>query len=442
MNYPTQQQAWGVQPHAHPSYPLRPTVYDAVNALPPVLRQVVLGVQAQSGAPLEVVLLNTLCLASFAVSTHVDVRALSGDTMPLTLHGHVSSPSCSGKSTAFRSLFKPIKAAMRLYGLGEHFEDATPRALTGDLGKSNGLGLLALEEGGTYYKKPLGKDFHLMIELFDGIIPHVSRVGLDSSATDIPTGARFAVIINTPPGPQERWLAKHKDAALDSGGLARTFMVRSSLSPVNVAAPPYSSEDEWRTWGNRIDVCFKGDLENLEYSRQGGRFVLDLLPEARVLLRQISNHYRQVTVVEGLPEGAAAHARRQPELILRLTGVMHAFQGFNGGIALETIERALPIAEFLADHWRAIVFPPPPVQQALIDADILEMRMRRSGTPMLQSDMLAMAPNLGWSKAQMSEAIRFLCGGGRAQVVPRISKGRRYIVVELLGPRPFLPGSA
>jgi len=128
---------------------------------------------------------------------------------------------------------------------------------------------------------------------------------------------------------------------------------------------------------------------------------------------------------------------------------MHVFEAYGGAVSPDTMTRAVTIAGYFGVCWLATVFPPRPVPEVVQRGqrllDHLHCCARQVGLHTLscrKADIEALAPNFGWSKVEMVQAITWVCGQGLARVVPRTENGRRVIKFELIAnPGGFLPGN-
>lgn len=115
--------------------------------------------------------------------------------------------------------------------------------------------------------------------------------------------------------------------------------------------------------------------------------------------------------------------RRLPEQVLRIAGTMHAYEGFEGLVSIDTIRCALAVGEFLAGEWLRQVYPQPsPPQPAQDELDAQELlrhlRQHRFLTGQIlwpQGWLKTQMKNLGWKPSRAEKALLKLCGSGSAR---------------------------
>ncbi|WP_441459729.1 DUF3987 domain-containing protein [Burkholderia thailandensis] len=410
-------------------------VLDAVEALPPRLKKVVWGLHNHYGVPLEIALGNLLGILSFVSQGVCNVCDSKGDPMPLSVIVHVVGAPASGKSATYIRLMQPVRAAMRDWLYQWEFDDPTPQGIKRE---SPTLGFCGHEEGDAFFETPFGRDFALQISLRDGFVPVVTRAKRRDDDRQSKGVTRFTILVLHQPDRYEEWLEKYRKKGLGSGFLARVWMVLShSMSDKSAIGRYPQFEGALEEWDERV-------TELLKLSKGNGNnglanlFAMDVAADAGYVLKQAQQRIDSMSA-QGVFHQAPAVAARYHERVSVLAALFQLYEGNGRVITREMMSAATVVAEYLLGQWMDIVFPP----KLMSDAEQRAQRFLewlydlrdKNGKPILvhrKSDLEVQAPNFGWTRAEMAEVIKIICGHGLAQVIQRTENGRRVINVELM----------
>lgn len=410
-------------------------VLDAVEALPPRLKKVVWGLHNRYGVPLEIALGNPLGILSFVSQGVCNVLDIKGDPMPLSVIVHVVGAPASGKSATFLRLSQPVRAAMRDWPHQWEFDDSTPQGIKRE---SPTLGFCGHEEGDAFFETAFGRDFALQISLRDGFVPVVTRAKRRDDDRKSKGGTRFTILVLHQPDRYEEWLGKYRKKGLGSGFLPRVWMVQSHAMSDKSAIGRYPQfEGALEEWDERVSELLKLGKENAN-NGLADLFAMDVAADAGYVLNQAQQRIDSMSA-QGMFDQAPAVAARYHERVSVLAALFQLYEGNGRVITREMMSAATVVAEYLLGQWMDIVFPP----QQMSDAEQRAQRLLewlyslrdKNGARIVvhrKSYLEVEAPNFGWTKAEMAEAIKLICGHGLAQVIQRIENGRRVINFELI----------
>lgn len=436
-----------------------PATWQAINALTPTLFRIASEQRAIYGTASEAILVNLLGKISFAASGNFRIRGHHGKVMPLILHLRYAGPPLSGKSDARDRFRAPIVEGMAGWKKSWQFENVTPPALLRKIRNGAVYAMLGTAEGrghlGDNASGQLSRSFENLNDLYDGHVPVFDRAddNDEKMVVNAPESAIFVICVNTQNDKHRAWLDKNAKDAIESGNLYRLMMMVGDQIAVE-GAGSQQPEMALLDYDQRMVELLASARHNLKAMPVSRLPVIEVLPESEEILRRAQERFVQMASAVLSPNHALAFAVRLAANTRRIAGCMHVFERYDGALSVDTMTRAATIAECFAAHWLASVFPPKPVSevmhrgQRLLDA-LYDWARNMPHPSWRKSDVVALAPNFGWSEAEMKKAITTICGNGLAQVMTRIEGGRRVIVLELARTRatlfqptgqPWLPG--
>ncbi|WP_242610552.1 DUF3987 domain-containing protein [Burkholderia vietnamiensis] len=275
----------------------------------------------------------------------------------------------------------------------------------------------------------------------DGNIPSFDRA--DDDEEKVVANARDSAVltmcINVQDDAHRDWLDKHEKEAIASGYLFRLLMIETDeLS--DEGSGGQQPESALLDYDQRIGELLASARRTLETTPASELPEVEVSPEAEHILRLAQERFKYMASVALPPRDELVFAVRLAANARRIAGCMHVFERYEGSVSAAVMKRAVTIAECFGAHWLATVFPPKPIPEAVQRAqrllDYLYDRPRWQPASWRKAEIEVRAPNFGWTKAEMNEAIASICGQGWAEVVPRIENGRRVIKLEL-NPYPF-----
>ncbi|WP_158898894.1 DUF3987 domain-containing protein [Burkholderia sp. L27(2015)] len=449
MHYPVNPFGGGFMPSqtpvANPRFGYGPTLTSqAINALTPTLFRAAIEQRAIFGSTEEAILANLLGATSFAAAGNSRIRGHNGKPMLLGLHIRFVGPPLSGKTDAHDRSNNPIDEGMRGWKKTWRFSNVRPPTLIRKIRGGAVFSMLSMSEGRAHLGDPLSFEFALLSDLYDGQVPAFSRADDDDDAVaNAPDSAIFVKCVNVQSDRHREWLKKHGEEATGSGYQYRELVLETDQRAVE-GVGRQQPEVALLEYDRRIGELIASARRKLEAMSASQLPVIDVPLESEQILRQALEHFRgmarlflPLNEVEVFAVRLAANTRR-------IAGCMHVFEGYEGGVSADTMVRAVTIAECFGAHWLASVFPPKPIPEAVQRAqhllDSLRAWARQAGVQFpswKKSDIEVWAPNFGWTRAEMNEAIMWICEQGFAQVVPRTEKGRRVVKLELIAPNIF-----
>lgn len=448
MNIPTyfNERGFGRQSVSHlPEgyYPL--PIRQAVSALPRGMWDAVKECCDIYGVGYEVAFTNVLGPVSLASASNFRIRDWDGQPMVLGLNILLGAEPLGGKSKAHKRFNASIVAAMRGWKKRWLFDNATPAALQRKIRGGSDLVMVSTAEARGYLKNLLSREFQLLNDLYDGNVSSFDRADdKEDIGEDAPDSAVFVVCVNAQNDALRDWLDKHGKEAIASGYLFRVLMMETDELAIE-GAGAQQPESALLDYDHRIGELVASAQEKLETMSASELPVIEVSSDAEHVLRQGQGRFEYIASAALSSRLATVFAVRLGANARRIAGCMHVFEGYEGPVSSDTMNRAVTIAEFFGAQWLAAVFPPEPIPEPIRRArellDHLHNLARHPWAPQTswrKADIVGKAPNFKWTPAQMHDAIRLICGWGFAEIVTRVENGRRVVKLEL---RPYLAGN-
>lgn len=411
-------------------------ITQAIYALTPKLFRVASELRAIYGSTDGAILTNLLGKVSFAAASNFRIRGHNGKAVQLGLHIVFAGRTLSGKTDTHDRLIAPIIEAMKGWNKSWRFDNVTPATLQRKMRSGSVLAMLSMAEGRGYLRRQLSRAFQELNELHDGCLPGFDRADDDDAmTTDAPDSVVFVVSVNAQNDAMRTWLQHFGQEAIESGYLFRKLMLQTEETAVE-GAGSQQPEVALLDYDHEMVEMMAAGMVKLVKQSASQLPVIEVMPEAEQLLRPALDHFMQMASPFLSANDARAFAVRLSANTRRIAGCMHAFERYEGAVSANTMARAITIAECFASHWLAMVFPPKPMPDAeqrglRLLQYLLGLADRYGVWVHRKSDLEALAPNFGWTKAEMSAAIVLICGHGLARVVPRNENGNRVVNVEL-----------
>lgn len=431
-----------------PSGYVAPSLHQAISVLTPRMYRAAHECCSIYGAGYGAVLANMLGKVSFAVSGNFRIRGHNGRSMPLSLHIRFAGARLSGKTEAHDRLIAPILAVMKGWKKPWLFSDVLPPTLIRKIRGGAVLTMLTMQEGRGHLDSKLSRTFQDLSDLYEATIPPFARADDDDDdlIEHAPDSAIFVTCVNVQDDKNREWLGKYGKSAIESGYVFRLLMMESD-ELANEGAGEQQPEFALLDYDHRIVELVTSGLIKLKDTPVNQLPEIKVAPEAEQVLQQAQEHFKFMASAMLSPRDVIVFAVRLSANARRIAGCMHVFEGYEGVVSSNTMARAVTIAEFFGERWLAAVFPPKQVPeseqrgQRLFDSLYAHACQAGLHAPSArEAEIKALAPNFGWSKAEMTEAMTWVCGRGLAQVVPRTENGRRVIKFELLvSPSGFMP---
>jgi hypothetical protein len=426
------------QPDCLPAGYSPPSQSQTVSALTPKLYRSVCECHAIYGAGYGAGLANILGKVSFAVSGNFRIRGNNGRSMPLSLHIRFAGARLSGKSEAHLRFNAPVVEAMKGWKKPWLFDNVLPPTLLRKMRAGSVLSMLSMPEGRGHLAGALSRSFQDLSDLYDSNMPSFDRADDDEElAGHALESAILVACVNVQDDAHRKWLDSFGQDAMASGYLFRLLMMECdelAIEGAGAQQPEFALLD----YDDRIIELITSGRVKLESMPANKLPVIDVAPEAEQILRQAKGHFCSMSGKALSSRDVIVFSARLCANARRIAGCMHVFERYDGPVSADTMARAVMIAEYFGACWLATVFPSKPLpagvqrgQHLLDKLCTWVLQSRVSPLSWREADIVALAPNFGWSKAEMREAMTWMCCAGFAQVLPRNEGGRRVIKFEL-----------
>lgn len=191
----------------------------------------------------------------------------------------------------------------------------------------------------------------------------VVRIDQKASLSCVVKDSRLAMYGATQPGVMSDFMKRHGDIARDSGLLARFLMVFDDSVPRGIQHRHHpKAYEHYEVYGRRVKELRRigvSQRENigsertlLKLSQDASRRIDNVRPAIAAEMYQGMRFYR-----------IQDFAVRIPEKAIRIAGVIHLFEGFEGDISLETINVAISICLRYSDEFERLFAGPTPEEQ-------------------------------------------------------------------------------
>lgn len=248
------------------------------------------------------------------------------------------------------------------------YNDASPAGLKSCLGEnSNSIGLVS-DEGASIFCGQAITDLSLHNSLWGGATIQVDRAKKSLTIVD----PRLTISVMVQPGTLQRYLDRKGEEASEQGFFAR-FNFCSPLSTQGTRFI-YNSVTSWQhlpIFQARIreiaDANVGQDGEPVE------KITLSFTPQAQE--RWISAYNDIESRVSPGREffNVKDYAAKLADNMARLAALFHFFDGNEGQISLDTLERAITVQVWFANEYLRLFSPPPQMPQEQRDAFDLEI---------------------------------------------------------------------
>jgi hypothetical protein len=420
--------------------PRAPSALRAIGALSPRLFRAASEQRAIYGSTYEVILANLLGKLSFGASSSFRIRGHNGNAMPLGLFIRFVGAPLSGKTDAHDRFNAPVIEAMKGWGKRWLLDNLTRPGLLRKIRGGAVLLMLSMAEGRTHLDDRMSRAFSEFNDLYDGHVPAFDRAADDDDELILsaPDSAIFIQCVNVHHDKHREWLDKNAREAIGSGYLYR-LLISVAEDTALEGAGKQQPEVALLDYDQRMVELIAGGRIKLTTGSAKQLPIIDVMPEAEQILRHAIERFESIAAPFLPPTDARVFAVRLATNARRIAGCMHVFEGYGGGVSADTVTRSVAIAEYFELSWLCSVFPPKRPTDAMLNGERLlgqlhvRAREERMWFPSWRkSDLVAEAPNFGWTEREMKAAITFICGHGFAQIVSRAENGRRVIKLELV----------
>lgn len=329
-----------------------------------------------------------------------------------------------------------LHAPSRPRTLQMFLQDATPEGIVNRVQQHCPLLFLSCDEGGKVMNANMAHSLPLLNSMRDGSAQYFDR---KTSGRQIIPFVRLSSHVQVQPNTMARFIEKSGSLSRDIGFLAR-----------NLVCFPHSTQG-FRFIDNFDELKWpcvvkfnERVIELLEETKKTHQGTVETLPEVEFSSEAAHAWVRYFNHVEinqqpnGCYSGIRDAASKIAENVARLAGVIHKFEGHQGQISLDTIERSIAIGDWYLQSFR-MIFDPPAVPQVALDAQSLEAWLwkhyRQTGEWVFKKNFVRQHGPLR-SKSELDAAVAMLTNAGRMSVY-RIGK---TAVVSLRIPQALPPG--
>lgn len=405
-----------------------------ISAFPRAMREVALELQNNVQAPIELIAPQVLGVAALACQNSVDVQRPNCAPSACSLNILLFAGSGEGKSTILAHLDEAVRefedekatefdrhfaiteAEFRTWEI-EHkvtlteiekrakkseettdlqtrlsqlikrkpiprstprltYEDPTPEAVISGLCHVWPSAAVVSAEGGSFFNGRASNDLATWNKIWDGRGLSVERKVSGITAHRSP---RCSLLIATQDGPFRRFYERRGVEAQESGFLPR-FLV--SYPPSN-RGTRFLSEREMKwdaltTFKIRVKSILANNIEAVE----GGRFERAVLRFSADAAQRWTNAYNKVESLAGPGQylcDVQGYAAKIAENIARVAAIFHYFEGCDGDISLDTMDRAVRVCEWHSHEYKRLFSSGSPMNRSECSADLLEQWLRDYG---------------------------------------------------------------
>jgi hypothetical protein len=290
------------------------------------------------------------------------------------------------------------------------------------------MGLVTDEAALLLNERP-SKNLPLYVRLNDGTPYTVSRVTTGRKRLEAP---RFCSLLMLQPDLFFEHRLKYGKIARGSGWDARNLfsVVPPSAQSFYFQTPEYYTAHE--KYAARVTQLLN---ESIRPDRKGAvdRRIVKLMPEAAAYLQQLNETVKQARSPGGPWASISDYAARHAERTARVAAAWHVFEGREGDLSQEYIERANAVCSWHLDIY--LQYLGVPAEKSLVMADaqalesILQGCVRDNGNSYFKlSKLRNESPNVGLTKARFDKALEQLCYQRKAQII----ENRNTLIVQLL----------
>jgi len=248
--------------------------------------------------------------------------------------------------------------------------DATPAAIKQAL-RINGTGLGVFgSEASSILNGPTFSELAFFNELWDGGTVNIDRI---STGRTVIEDCRLTVSMLLQPGQFAEFMSKRGSAARDLGFFARTLIAY----PPTTQGTRFLTETPTKIHLPRFNHRVRSLLElEAKHRTEGGtsRELLKFSWQAQRRWEEIFNIVEGSVGTFGYLAAVKDYAAKYADNLARLAAIFHCFEGCEGDISLDTLERAQAICSWYLESFKHLFSPPPqPVNsQPIEDAEKLK----------------------------------------------------------------------
>jgi hypothetical protein len=457
--------------------------YYPVDALPPIIRNAVLEVQAETKAPMALVVSVVLSAVSTACQNSINVCRPNIPASSCSLNVLIIALSGERKSAVTKMIFQAVRefqereaeksklklkeynAKLAAWNIGqkvilaamekhekkhgpndqltlrliEHvakepqkplipkllYSDVTPEALLYGLSEWPSAGLIS-DEAGSVLNGRVTNDLGTLNKLWDGTTQSTDRRGAGSIVVKEP---RLTVLLAIQEKPLRQFLDRRGDEARDMGFLARYLVAcPDSTQGTRFIGHQIQSTEYLAKFHDRITAILNKNAADVE---QGSfiKHILGFMPDAELRWVKAYNNIELDMAPGGYLSDINEYAAKIAENIARMAALFHFFEGGIGDISLDAVNRAVTVCEWHGAEFKRLfsLQSAIPIEQA--DAQLLERWLfdfvwKTGRTWIKKNEVRQCGPNTLRNKVRLDNAINFLILGNKIYIGVDNKKGK------------------
>jgi len=290
-------------------------------------------------------------------------------------------------------------------------ENVTPTALWSSLAESIPTTSLISDEGHLIISSRALSDPGLLNKAWDSSTLIIDRATAGELVIEKPA---LTLLLQFQPGVFQKLLAQKGELLRDSGFFARCFVIAPPVmagSRFLAYAPTLDTQNLMR-FHERCTELLKAHVVD-DQGQLLLRRTLAFSAEAQARWDKEHDLIEQAMQPGGFYYQFRDFASKQADKIARLAALMHFFEGHEGAISRETLERAIIIGNWFACEFVRIFTPPPTIPEdqknAVTVRDWLVHQFRTTGlVAVRKNDILQLGPNPVRSKSALNGALGYL----------------------------------
>lgn len=275
--------------------------------------------------------------------------------------------------------------------------DANPDAIAYGLFKKWFSAGIMTDEGTVVFGGRAMHNLGTLNKLWDGDTLHVKRKTKESFTVK---NARLTIAIMVQPKTFDNFLCKQGSLARDNGNQAR-FLVSQPYSTQGTRFIQ-NANPSWLNLlacQNRLSEILNSTLPDASQNPPD-RTMLKFSPEAQVSWMIFYNRVEADLVSGGYLEDVKDGASKIADNLARIAALFHYFDGNEGDISLDTLNRAAAISEWYLHEFKRLFASEPEVPIEILDAEVLEkwlvnfVRRYPWGSEIKKNVIAQLGPNL------------------------------------------------
>ena len=266
---------------------------------------------------------------------------------PLTKKGGIVDPATKEAYEKYQGdlLTHLEKEPIKPVGCKILYNNATIEALLHGLSTNIPSAAIWSDEGGVALKSSMMSALFTLNDLWSGSTQWVDRISSDSK---IVINVRLTSMIMVQESLWHKFLEGKGVSAFDNGYFARSLILYpNSQVAKGFIGGQIASREHVPKFQERIkELLAQYSIE--KNSQSSGRKVLDFSTEAERYWLNEYNFVQQNLKCGDNLIGISGFAAKIPEQIARLAALMHYFEGYEGDISLDTVQRATEVIRWFA----------------------------------------------------------------------------------------------